>query len=229
MDNLPVSAADAIFAVVIIVSGGLALYRGFVTEVLAVVGWAGAAIATVSLFNPLRPLARDFIPSQIGADVATGIVIFLVTLLVISLLARIVASAVRGSQISIIDRGLGLAFGVLRGYVVLIIVFLLYEQVYPRGDQPEWIRDARAVPLLDFGGTFLLRLVPVLPLEEETGFNRAGFSSAVLTDPAPGPGGSPASLESPRGPIPSLTSPVPPAITARILEAPPAAVQVQGR
>lgn len=215
MDNLPVSVADVIFVAVIVVSGGLALYRGFVTEALAVVGWAGAAIATVSLFNPLRPFARGFIPSQIGADVATGIVIFLVTLLIISLLARIVASTVRGSQIGIIDRFLGLVFGVLRGYVVLIIVFLLFEQVYPRDDQPKWISDARAVPLLDFGGAILLRLVPALPLESETGFERAGLSSA--------------SFESPRRPIPGLTAPGPPAITTRIPEAPPAAVQIRGR
>lgn len=220
MDNIPVSVADVIFAAVIVVSGGLALYRGFVTEVLAIVGWAGAAIATVSLFNPLRPLARDLIPSQIGADVATGIIIFLVTLLVISLLARIVASTVRGSRIGIIDRFLGLVFGVLRGYVVLIIVFLLFEQVYPRDDQPNWIRDARAVPLLDFGGDVLLRLVPALPFESETGFERAGLISASLA--APGPG----EAESVAGPIWSLTSPNAPAITTRILEAPPAAVHI---
>lgn len=220
MDNLPVSAADVIFVAVIAVSGGLALYRGFVTEVLAIVGWAGAAIATVSLFNPLRPIARGFIPSQIGADVATGIVIFLVTLLVISLLARIVASTVRGSQISIIDRFLGLVFGILRGYVVLIIVFLLFEQVYPRDDQPKWISDARAVPLLDFGGTILLRLVPALPFESEAVFERAGLSSASFAG---------RNAESMVRAIPSLTSPGPPAITTRIPEAPPAAIQNQGR
>ena len=183
MADLPFNVADVIFAAIILVSGVLALYRGFVTEVLAIVGWAGAAIATISLFNPLRPLARNFIPSQIGADLATGIIIFLVTLLIISLLARIVANTVRGSQISIIDRFLGLVFGILRGYVVLIIVFLLFEQVYPRDDQPVWIRDARAVPLLDFGSTILLRLVPALPFESETGFDRAGLSSASFAGP----------------------------------------------
>lgn len=223
MENLPVSVADVIFAAVIIVSGGLALYRGFVTEVLAIVGWAGAAIATLSLFNPLRPLARGFIPSQIGADVATGIIIFLVTLLIISLLARIVASTVRGSQISIIDRFLGLVFGILRGYVVLIIVFLLFEQVYPRDDQPKWIRDARAVPILDFGSTILLRLVPAIPLESETGFERTGLSSAsfVATERR--------AAESVVRPIPDLTSPSPPAITARIPTMTPGAIQIQGR
>lgn len=223
MDNLPVSAADVIFVAVIAVSGGLALYRGFVTEVLAIVGWAGAAIATVALFDPLNPLAEKYIRMEAAAAAATGIVIFLVTLLVISLLARIVASAVRGSQISIIDRGLGLAFGVLRGYVVLIIVFLLYEAVYPRDDQPKWISDARAVPLLDFGGTILLRLVPAIPLESETGFERAGLSSAsfVATERR--------AAESVVRPIPDLTSPSPPAITARIPTMTPGAIQIQGR
>ena len=94
MADLPVNVADIIFAAVIIVSGVLALYRGFITEVLAIVGWAGAAIATVALFDPLRPIAHNYIRMEAAADVATGIVIFLVALLIISLVARVVASSI---------------------------------------------------------------------------------------------------------------------------------------
>ena len=207
--NLPSgTVADIVFATVILLSGALALYRGFVTELLAIVGWSGAAIATVTLFNPLQPYARDYIPSDIGADVATGIIIFFTTLLIISLLARLVAGTIRGKSIGLIDRFLGLLFGLLRGYVVLIIVFLLFEQVYPRDDQPDWIRDAHTVPLLDFGGTILLRLVPQSPFDEDTGFDQAGVSAAAVSGQDNGLG----DFLVPR--IRRLTSPRPTAITA---------------
>ncbi len=204
------TAADIVFAAIILLSGVLALYRGFVTEVLAIAGWAGAAIATVTLFNPLQPIAQKYIPSDIGADVATGIIIFFVALLSISILARIIASTVRGKSIGLIDRFLGLLFGLLRGYVVLVIVFLLFEQVYPLEDQPDWIRDAHTVPLLDFGGTILLRLVPISPFEDDLGFDRAGLSAATLSGDTDRIG----DLLVP--PIRRLTSPRPDAITAAI-------------
>ncbi len=159
MANLPVNIADLIFAGIVLVSGVLALYRGFVTEVLAIVGWAGAAIATVALFQPLRPYARDYIPSQIAADVATGIVIFLVTLLVISLLARVVAKTVRGNRVGVVDRVLGLLFGLLRGYAVVVLLFFVFEDAL-EADGPDWAYPASAGPLIDFGTDVFRRFVP---------------------------------------------------------------------
>lgn len=213
MANIPVNIADLIFLGVILVSGALALYRGFVTEVLAVAGWAGAAIATVTLFNPLRPVAQKYIPSQIGADVATGIVIFLVTLLVISLLARIVASTVRGSQVSLIDRFLGLLFGLLRGYAVVVLLFFVFEGAFET-DRPDWAYPASARPLIDFGTDVFRRFVPQFGPEGGTVFDRASLSSASFAASAR------RNVISFGRPIPSLTSPNPPAITAPISAAP---------
>ena len=160
MDVLSVNAFDLVVGIVLIVSGLLALYRGFVTEALAVAGWIGAAIVTLATFSPLRPLARRFIPSEIAADIATGVVVFVASLVVISLLSHVVAKLVRGKQVNLLDRALGFAFGLLRGYVVLSVIFLLFAQVYPRNDQPDWVRDARATTLLEFGGEILRRLAP---------------------------------------------------------------------
>lgn len=213
MENLPVNAADIIFAGVIVVSGVLALYRGFITEVLAIIGWAGAAIATVTLFNPLRPIARAYIPSQIGADVATGIIIFLVTLLVISVLARIVASTVRGNQVSFIDRFLGLLFGLLRGYAVVVLVFFVFEGAFET-DRPDWAYPASAGPLIDFGTDVFRRFVPQFGPENGTGFDRAGLTTASSIVFARG------DAKSSGRSIPNLTSPNSPAITAPISKTP---------
>lgn len=207
MANLPVNIADLIFAGIVLVSGVLALYRGFVTEVLAIVGWAGAAIATVALFQPLRPYARDYIPSKIGADLATGIVIFLVALLVISLLARVVANTVRGNRIGVVDRVLGLLFGLLRGYAVVVLLFFVFEEKL-EADGPDWAYPASAGPLIEFGTDVFRRFVPQpLPTDNPL-FNRASLSSTTFARPQG------RDDESGGKPIPSLTSPRPPAITA---------------
>ena len=169
LGDLPITIADLVIVGVVLLSALLALFRGFVTETLAVAGWAGAAIVTLTTFVHLRGFARGFVPSDLAADIATGIAIFVVSLVVISVISHLIASLVRGKTVGTLDRALGFLFGLLRGYVLVAIVFLGLAQLYPREDQPGWLRDAATVPLIDFAGGLLLRLVPDATLPEEFG------------------------------------------------------------
>jgi len=169
LGDLPFTIADVVIVGVVLLSALLALFRGFVTEALAVAGWVGAAIATLTLFVPLRPFARGFVPSDLAADIGTGIAIFIVSLIVISVISHLIANLVRGRRVAPLDRTLGFAFGLVRGYVLVAIVFLLVAQVYPREDQPDWLREGATVPMIDFAGGLLLRLVPANPIPEEFG------------------------------------------------------------
>lgn len=170
LGDLSLTAADFVIIGAVLISALLAMFRGFITETLAVAGWAGAAIAALTLFVPLRPFARSFIPSDLAADVGTAIVIFIVALVVISVISHLIANLVRGKGgVGLLDRALGFVFGLLRGYVLVAIVFLLLAQVYPRDDQPGWLGDAATIPLIDFAGDLLLRLVPDSTLPEDFG------------------------------------------------------------
>jgi membrane protein required for colicin V production len=166
MENLPINIVDLVFVVVIVVSGLLALYRGFVTELMAVAGWVGAAIITLTFFSTARPLLRDYIPSELASDIATGIVLFLLSLIVISALTHFIARFVRGKRTGVIDRVLGFLFGLLRGYVVLALVYLLFSQVYPPSDRPAWVEGAYSLPTLKFGADTLRRVIPEGAFEE---------------------------------------------------------------
>ena len=187
LEDLSLTIADLAIIGVVLLSALLALYRGFVTEALAVTGWVGAAIATLTLFEPVRPFARGFVPSDLAADIGTAIVIFVVFLVVISVISHLIANLVRGKSAGVLDRSLGFLFGLLRGYVLVAIVSLGLAQLYPREDQPGWLRDAATVPLIDFAGGLLLRLVPDSTLPEKFGGltwpdsgDVAGYNSARL-------------------------------------------------
>lgn len=52
MSSLPVNIVDLIVIVVLLLSALLALFRGFVKEVLSIVGWV-AALAVTYFFFPL--------------------------------------------------------------------------------------------------------------------------------------------------------------------------------
>jgi len=167
MENLPFTAADAIVVLVILLSGILAFLRGFVHEVLAVASWIGAAFATLYGFPRLQPLTQKIIAVPLLADVTTGVVIFLVVLIVLSLVTRMAAGLVRNLGLGPLDRTLGLIFGLLRGFLLVCLAWLAFVWFVPlKEDRPDWIQEARSKPALVWGSGMLLDLIPEGLLEE---------------------------------------------------------------
>lgn len=160
MDLSPINLTDIAVALVILFSGLLALFRGFVHEILSVASWVGAAVATLIGFPFAQPEVRKLIAIPLVADLATGVAIFLVVLVLLSILTRIIANRVRGSGLGPLDRSLGLVFGFARGALLVCIAWLVLIWVLPREDHPDWLLQARALPLVESGGTFLISLLP---------------------------------------------------------------------
>ncbi len=186
INNLPFNFVDVAVVLLVLVSGLFAFYRGFITEALAVAGWVGAAIVTVVFYAHAQSLAErflaDVISLQILIDVGTGIVLFVVSLLIFSLVLRAVARLVRGKAANPFDRALGFLFGLVRGVVLLVVVWLLITAIVPDDRLPAEIREAKTLPLIRASGDVLLRLAPpslrnpedIVPLEETERRERQG-------------------------------------------------------
>ena len=160
MDSLPVNAADIGVGLVLLVSALLAFARGFVHEVLAVGGWIGAIAAAVYAFPYAKPLAREYIPIALAADIAAGAIVFVGALVVLSMLTRAVARRVKASALNALDRALGFLFGVLRGAILVCLAYLMLDWILPREDHPQWVREARTLTYVRTGAALLETLVP---------------------------------------------------------------------
>jgi membrane protein required for colicin V production len=164
MDNpadMPiVNALDIGVAVLVLVSAVLAYARGLVHEVLSVAGWIGAILATSYGFPFLRPYARQLITIDIVADFGAGIVIFVLSLVILSLLTRRISKKVKDSTLNAVDRSLGFLFGLLRGALVVCIAYIGLEMFYPQDDRPQWISEARSMELIGPGAALLVALIP---------------------------------------------------------------------
>jgi membrane protein required for colicin V production len=160
MEGLPFNFADVAVLAVLLVSGIFAFIRGFVHEALAVVAWIGAALATVHGNDYVIPLARKLTTMQTVADIGSGVLIFLVVLIALTVLTRYLSRRVQASALSTLDRSLGLVFGILRGAVLICIAWLIVSWALPRRDLPEAVIEARSLPLVDQGKDLLLALVP---------------------------------------------------------------------
>ncbi len=142
------------------VSGLLALMRGFLKEVLALVGWVGAAMATFFGLPYLRPHARELIRNETVADIGAGVAIFLVFLIVWAFLTGLLTKRIGDGSLGFIDRVLGFVFGALRGALLVVLAYLLAQIAFKEGDMPPWIRDAKTRPIWEEGANIVKRITP---------------------------------------------------------------------
>jgi membrane protein required for colicin V production len=61
----------------------------------------------------------------------------------------------------VIDRTFGFAFGALRGLFILAIAFLML-QIFTGSERnmPDWVREARLLPLVQRSAELILAIVP---------------------------------------------------------------------
>lgn len=177
MDNLPVNITDIAVIVVVLISAFLAYVRGFVHEVLSVAGWIGAGFITIFAFPIVQPYARDLIAIELAADLAAGITVFIASLATLSILTKMISNRVQNSALNALDRSLGFLFGVARGAVLVCLVYIAIEWMLPAADQPDWIRDARTMPLIENGSDWLRTLIP-----EEAGATNVADSITEQTN-----------------------------------------------
>ena len=160
LGDFPINLFDAGVIAVLGVSGLLAYARGFVHEVLSIAGWGGAIFATFYGFPYAQPYARQFIQDELFSNLAAGTLIFLVSLVVLSMMTRSVSQKVKNSALGALDRALGFLFGLLRGALIVVIAYIGFERLMKKEDQPGWIRDARSMQLIEPGAKLLIAQLP---------------------------------------------------------------------
>ena len=160
MDSLPVNITDLVIIAVLLLSGILALARGLVKEVLSIAGWIGAFLLALQLFPRLSPYVQRYVEQEVIADSIAYGLIFLVTVVLLSLISTRLSRMVRDSEVGALDRSLGFLFGLARGAVIVALLYLALVQFLPPADHPSWLREARAVPLVQRTAVLLLQLAP---------------------------------------------------------------------
>ena len=129
----------------IAISGLLAFGRGLVREVLGIAAWIGAGATAFAFLPSMRDWVRTWMSSTEWIDPVSFIILFLVSLVVYSVIAKVMAGFVRNSVLGGLDRTLGLLFGLARGACIVIIAYILAQMVYPIDRWPPAVLNARVL------------------------------------------------------------------------------------
>ena len=154
------TAFDYAVLALVIASALLGLWRGVVSEILALVAWVVAFLVA----RAEAPQVSDWLAGQVvepGMRLAAAyVLVFLGVLLGFAVARLIISLMVKAVGLGLLDRLLGLAFGVLRGVVVVLLAVMVAGMTpLPKAD---WWRDAMLAQPLE---TAVIAAKPWLPPE----------------------------------------------------------------
>ncbi len=132
--------ADAVIALVILLSLLIGVLRGFTRELLGTVAWVLAFWVAFACLDAASAWLVNHIETPMVRKAAAFAGLFLSTLLVVSVIAFFASRSMRESRLAGIDRSLGGGFGFLRG-LVLVAGLLMVAGLTPAKDDAWWQRS----------------------------------------------------------------------------------------
>src|SRR5579885_3539534 len=104
---MPITLLDIILLIVMLISGLLAMIRGFMREVLSIAAWIIAALVTLYAYPRVLPMAKQYFANDILANASAIVGFFRLTLMVVTVITVRVSDLVLDSRIGALDRTLG--------------------------------------------------------------------------------------------------------------------------
>jgi len=157
---MPVTLLDIVLLAVMLVSALLAMIRGFMREVLSIASWIAAAAVTIYFYPKLLPFAQQHVSNDIVAKAVVIGGLFLGTLIIVSVITIKVSDTILDSRIGALDRTLGFLFGLGRGLIIVVVAFLFFAWLVPAPKQPDGVRNAKSLEVLNKTGEWLQALLP---------------------------------------------------------------------
>lgn len=155
MNLQALTAFDIGVLIVIGISLVMAYSRGFTTVALSFGAWVGALFATAFGFALVEGYTRQYIQPNELADLITLVGLFFVSLFVLKQLAEYLGNMIKSGPLGLLDRSLGALFGLMRGIVIVSVLYWGFSKYYPGTDQPRYMSNAQLKPLVAWGANMV--------------------------------------------------------------------------
>ncbi len=139
--------ADWLMVAIIAASALASLWRGFVREAISLAAWF-AAFTVATMFGPaLESQLSAAIERPQIRQLSAFLLLFVATLLVCSLLGYLLSQLLKVTGLGFIDRLLGMAFGLVRGAIVVLALVLLVKLLLENtGSHPAVYQQSVLIP-----------------------------------------------------------------------------------
>jgi len=151
------NAFDILVAVILSYSLIRGLFRGLVKELASIIGVLGGFLAAYSLYGVAAGYLSGLVSNPAYRNILAFMVIFCVVVILVNLLAVVIKYVLRIVFLGWLDRLGGVAFGVVKGVLIVSVIFLVLTAFLPKGTP--LIRDSMSAPYISMVSEKLAALV----------------------------------------------------------------------
>ncbi|MFT3758800.1 CvpA family protein [Thauera sp.] len=149
---------DYVFLGILALSAAVGMWRGLVSEVMAVAAWVLALFAAWRYNEQAAWVFAGFIAEPLWRQVAGGALVVVGVLILVALVRYLLRQLLRAAGLGATDRFFGALFGIARGLLVALVVVLI-GGLAGLSREPWWSQALFSPPL----ETAVLAAKPWLP------------------------------------------------------------------
>jgi len=153
---------DIAILCIVLISALIALSRGLIKEVLSIVGWILSGFAVVWLLPVVTKLTTQYVANGLIAGLISAIFILILFMVVWILVTESFIGKIRTSKLNGLDRTLGLFFGVMRAFLLIILIYIFVGWCIPVDKQPEVMQKSKYYQI---AGSFAQPIESLIPQE----------------------------------------------------------------
>ena len=153
------SGIDLAVLAVIVLSAFISFMRGFFREAVSLAMWVMAILITLTFTAQFSTLLPDTIETPAARASISAMVLFFGTLAIGTIISWLFQRIVDSASLTKIDRFAGVAFGLGRG-CIMIILLVLAAHLTPAMKQEVWWRESATMPYFEKAARYLHAQLP---------------------------------------------------------------------
>ena len=156
----PLNNVDVIILIGFAISMFVAFVRGFVKEVLSIIGLALFVLLVVYFSPLLLPWMSKYIASKILAQIVLFLIIMVVFYIIWIISTDFLINRIRKSTLSFMDRLFGLIFGLLRALIILGFCFLIIKVMLPEELKKGMLKESKFFDIAQATSDTIEKMLP---------------------------------------------------------------------
>ena len=159
MDRINISdflnVFDFIFIITCLISIFFAIKNGLIKSFFNLIKWIIIIYIIKNVFFYLRPIFDQYIPNQTMADVCIFFITLVVSYILLSSINRVIIGIIQPKRSGFIDLSLGGLFGLLRGYIIIVLIFSFISSSIASKHWPNYLKNGSFFNIVEYGDEFI--------------------------------------------------------------------------
>lgn len=148
-DLAALNIVDFVAIIVLVISGGLATLRGMTREIMGLAGWPISIVAARLTAPYVEPVLTEAIRVEGISQALSWGIPFIVVVVLWFAFSSLVSPGLSKAGLGGLDRWLGFLFGLIRGFVVVLVIYVGAVVAAEGEDKlPTLVTDAQITPVL---------------------------------------------------------------------------------